>query len=153
MNPIRIKARLKEFGYSYCRFEEVSGVSVSTLKRILAGDAPRPATAAMIATALGTTVEWLCGSDEDENKTEPIINEPTRGANEPELSHPPLDVHFLISNMTASYDKIIATKDEVIRQKNRWICILAATLGVMVLALILALGYDITHPGFGWVQY
>lgn len=161
LTPSRIKLRLKELNLSYSHFEDISGISASTLKRALSGDALRPATAAIMATALGTTVEWLSGTDEDENKPMPIINEPviepvqTSNAPESELevSQPPLDVHFLISNMTTSYDKILTIKDEVIRQKNRWISILAVALGVMILALILLLGYDIIHPDFGWVQY
>lgn len=155
LNPSRIKSRLKELGMSYSRFEDLSGISVSTLKRALSGDAVRPSTAAITATTLGTTLEWLCGTDEDE-KTAPVVNGPPICASEPviepEMSQPALDVHFLISNMTASYDKALATKDAVIRQKNRWIITLAAALGVIVLAVMAWIGIDLAHHEIGWIR-
>jgi transcriptional regulator with XRE-family HTH domain len=161
MNPLRLKERLKESGLSYSRFEALSGVSISTLKRAISGDMLRPSTAAIIATALGTTVEWLTGTDDEPTEPEIIVAEPeiSQAAEnepklEPEVSQPAaLDIHFLIANMTSSYDRALATKDEVIRQKNRWISVLAVALGAVILSAILLLGYDIANANIGWVQY
>lgn len=37
--------------------------------------------------------------------------------------------------------------------KNRWITILAAALFAVFVLLILFIGYDVSHPNLGWVQY
>ena len=70
MNPSRIKSKLNELGWSYAKFAEASGVSESTIKRVLSGAEPNASTAALIADALNTTVEWLSEPDS-------ITNEPS----------------------------------------------------------------------------
>lgn len=52
-----------------------------------------------------------------------------------------------------SHREKVEILNNALRQKDRWINILAAAIGVLILGLILWLGYDITHPLVGWVQY
>lgn len=115
-------------GYTNAMIAEMSGVPESTVTKVLGGVNRSPGfeTISPIARVLGVSLDELSVKE-----TAP-----------PDATPPAVGLTHLISN----YERRL-------REKNRWINILAVTVAALILLLIFFLIYDITHPSLGWVQY
>lgn len=114
---------------------DLSGVPVSTIARILAGDTPNPQfqTIADLVIAMGGSLDEFCG-----------IEPRTVAAQEV-----PAPTHELI----ALYQEMLQDKKELIKERNKVVKALAFALSIFVGVVLLLLVIDITNGNFGYFRY
>lgn len=107
---------------------EMSGVPESTVTKVLNGANRSPGfeTISPIARVLGVSLDELSVKETAPPDT---------------------------STLTVGVSHIISSYERRLREKNRWINILAVAVAALILLLIFFLIYDIMHPSLGWVQY
>ncbi|MBQ8551404.1 MAG: helix-turn-helix transcriptional regulator [Clostridia bacterium] len=163
MNPARLKKRMRELGWSYTRFADESGVSESTIKRVLGGSEPNASTAELMARALGSTVEWLNAEDDPDepvmssyspsSTAEPPKNEP----NEPTDTEDDKAMIAALQHVINNYkERIIDLKEahaDRVNSLTRDKLVLSIACGVLVAFLLAFFAYDILNPTVGWFQY
>lgn len=115
-------------GYTNAMIAEMSGVPESTVTKVLGGVNRSPGfeTISPIARVLGVSLDELSVKETAPPDT---------------------------STLTVGISHIISSYERRLREKNRWINILAVAVAALILLLIFFLIYDITHPSLGWVQY
>lgn len=118
----------KKCGMSNKEIAEKAGISLSTVNRVMAGqtDVPNYQTVCDLVMAMGGSLDELAGI-----KKEDV----TLHGNTPEI-----------------YLTIIADKDKIIVEKDRWIkrlFIISCALIVVLLGLLI---FDYTHPMLGFIQ-
>lgn len=115
-------------GYTNAIIAEMSGVPESTVTKVLNGANRNPGfeTISPIARVLGVSLDELSVKETAPPDT---------------------------STLTVGVSHIISSYERRLREKNRWINILAVAVAALILLLIFFLIYDITHPSLGWVQY
>lgn len=115
-------------GYTNAMIAEMSGVPESTVTKVLGGVNRSPGfeTISPIARVLGVSLDELSVKETAPPDT---------------------------STLTVGVSHIISSYERRLREKNRWINILAVAVAALILLLIFFLIYDITHPSLGWVQY
>lgn len=115
-------------GYTNAMIAEMSGVPESTVTKVLGGVNRSPGfeTISPIARVLGVSLDELSVKETVPPDT---------------------------STLTVGVSHIISSYERRLREKNRWINILAVAVAALILLLIFFLIYDITHPSLGWVQY
>lgn len=115
-------------GYTNAIIAEMSGVPESTVTKVLNGANRSPGfeTISPIARVLGVSLDELSVKETAPPDT---------------------------STLTVGVSHIISSYERRLREKNRWINILAVAVAALMLLLIFFLIYDITHPSLGWVQY
>lgn len=115
-------------GYTNAIIAEMSGVPESTVTKVLNGANRSPGfeTISPIARVLGVSLDELSVKETAPPDT---------------------------STLTVGVSHIISSYERRLREKNRWINILAVAVAALILLLIFFLIYDITHPSLGWVQY
>lgn len=115
-------------GYTNAMIAEISGVPESTVTKVLGGVNRSPGfeTISPIARVLGVSLDELSVKETAPPDT---------------------------STLTVGVSHIISSYERRLREKNRWINILAVAVAALILLLIFFLIYDITHPSLGWVQY
>lgn len=115
-------------GYTNAIIAEMSGVPESTVTKVLNGANRSPGfeTISPIARVLGVSLDELSVKETAPPDT---------------------------STLTVGVSHIISSYERRLREKNRWINILAIAVAALILLLIFFLIYDITHPSLGWVQY
>lgn len=148
----RLRARMDELGYTIAKLADKSGVSDSTIKRALSGAKLNRSTAELLADALGVPANELFAPENEPNDRTVTQSAPILNQSEPEDEEMNRDITALLDELRASHREKIEILRAALRQKDRWIAVLAAALGLLVFGLILWLGYDITHPDVGWFQ-
>lgn len=115
-------------GYTNAMIAEMSSVPESTVTKVLGGVNRSPGfeTISPIARVLGVSLDELSVKETAPPDT---------------------------STLTVGVSHIISSYERRLREKNRWINILAVAVAALILLLIFFLIYDITHPSLGWVQY
>lgn len=115
-------------GYTNAMIAEMTGVPESTVTKVLNGANRSPGfeTISPIARVLGVSLDELSVKETAPPDT---------------------------STLTVGVSHIISSYERRLREKNRWINILAVAVAALILLLIFFLIYDITHPSLGWVQY
>lgn len=115
-------------GYTNAMIAEMSGVPESTVTKVLGGVNRSPGfeTISPIARVLGVSLDELSVKETAPPDT---------------------------SALTVGVSHIISSYERRLREKNRWINILAVAVAALILLLIFFLIYDIMHPSLGWVQY
>nr|DAJ14110.1 MAG TPA: Helix-turn-helix XRE-family like protein [Podoviridae sp. ctJ6o53] len=115
-------------GYTNAMIAEMSGVPESTVTKVLNGANRSPGfeTISPIARVLGVSLDELSVKETAPPDT---------------------------STLTVGVSHIISIYERRLREKNRWINILAVAVAALILLLIFFLIYDITHSSLGWVQY
>lgn len=115
-------------GYTNAMIAEMSGVPESTVTKVLGGVNRSPGfeTISPIARVLGVSLDELSVKETAPPDT---------------------------STLTVGVSHIISSYERRLREKNRWINILAVAVAALIVLLIFFLIYDITHPSLGWVQY
>lgn len=152
INIARMKARLSELGWSYCKLAEVADISESTVKRVIAGSIPNASTVNLIATALGVSPEYLKRTEAHENDTDikPKVS------NEPVLYTPDTLRTETLKHIVAQHKERIdelkeshkARVDSLTRDKIA-LAIVAGFLIAFILTIFLC---DILAPGVGWFR-
>ena len=136
--PKNISARLKELrderGLTNAQIAELSGVPIGTVNRLLSGQTENPTAQniADIVAALGGSIDVVMGIKQGENVK---INN---------------DVYTTTCEM---YREIIANKDAVINDKNKWIKTLFFCFIIMIFVFIAIIIFDVLNPGVGYVRY
>lgn len=136
--PKNISARLKELrderGLTNAQIAELSGVPIGTVNRLLSGQTENPTAQniADIVAALGGSIDVVMGIKQGENVK---INN---------------DVYTTTCEM---YREIIANKDAVINDKNKWIKTLFFCFIIMIFVFITIIIFDVLNPGVGYVRY
>lgn len=115
-------------GYTNAMIAEMSGVPESTVTKVLNGANRSPGfeTISPIARVLGVSLDEMAVKETAPPDT---------------------------STLTVGVSHIISSYERRLREKNRWINILAVAVAALILLLIFFLIYDIMHPSLGWVQY
>lgn len=115
-------------GYTNAMIAEMSGVPESTVTKVLGGVNRSPGfeTISPIARVLGVSLDELSVKETAPPDT---------------------------SALTVGVSHIIGSYERRLREKNRWINILAVAVAALIALLIFFLIYDIMHPSLGWVQY
>lgn len=127
-----LKLRKDELHYTNAQISERSGVPESTVTKVFNGTNRSPTfdTIAPIARVLGVSLDTLIASD----ATTDHPNGGQQSGNDRMVAY------------------IIASTEKRIRLKDRWICILA-TLLIIILGLAISFtAYDLTHAEVGWVR-
>jgi transcriptional regulator with XRE-family HTH domain len=166
MNKARIRQLMDEKGISISDLAEMSDTSESTIKRLRNGSTPHPYTAAQIAKALDTTVEWLSEPEEDAPAPpELVVNpatDPIIPIVEPDLSqvnNENKDVAAMqtaLDHLKTSDDDRFADLKEAYKDRIRALCQDKIVLGISTAALVIFLLalfiYDIATPTSGWFR-
>ena len=115
-------------GYTNAMIAEMSGVPESTVTTVLGGVNRSPGfeTISPIARVLGVSLDEMSVKETAPPDT---------------------------STLTVGVSHIISSYERRLREKNRWINILAVAVAALIALLIFFLIYDITHPSLGWVPY
>lgn len=131
--------RKEELGYTNAVIAEMTGVPESTVTKVFNGTnrSPTYETISPISRALGVSLDTAATSEDpqeapaEEEKTEP--------------KQKPKDERLV--------NYVIATSEARIRNKDKWIKILYATVLALVVIIIGWLAYDYTHPNIGMIRY
>lgn len=167
MNKARIRQLMDERGLSISDLAEISNTSESTIKRLRNGSTPHPYTAAQIAKALDTTVEWLSEPAEDAPAPpELVVNpaeEPVIPIIEPDLSQVNKENKDVAAMQTAldhlklsENDRFAELKEaykDRIRSLTRDKIILGTSTVLLIIFFICLFLYDISLPDAGWFRY
>lgn len=127
-----LKLRKDELHYTNAQISERSGIPESTVTKIFNGTNRSPSfdTIAPIARILGVSLDTLIASDASTDHSD--------GVQQPS------------NDRLIAY--VIASTEKRIRSKDRWICILATILIIILGLAISFTAYDVTHPEVGWVR-
>lgn len=130
-----LKLRKDELHYTNAQISERSGVPESTVTKVFNGTNRSPTfdTIAPIARVLGVSLDTLIASDDAQHVSIKTVESCDNGS-----------VQFI------AY--IIASSERRIRLKDRWICVLAALLIIILGLMISFTAYDFTHPEVGWAR-
>ena len=130
MNASRLR-ELKERTQMTCQqISDISGVPVATVTRLLSGQTPNPS-----LDAVTEIVKAMGGSVDD------IVDIPPKKENKLEDSE----------RLIMLYREALATRDRIIRYKNRWI---RALVIICLLFLLLTASYtvfDVLHTDIGFI--
>lgn len=132
-----LRAQRELMGLTVAQIAERSGMPESTVTKVLNGTVRTPSyeTVAPIAKALGVSLDSL-------------------EADKPDMTYSPPDMADAAGMPYAEHiSRIVGIYEKRLKEKTRWLNILAIVLAVLVGALLFFLMYDITHPTLGWVQY
>ena len=152
INIARMKARLSELGWSYCKLAEVADISESTVKRVIAGSIPNASTVNLIATALGVSPEYLKSTEVPENDTDikPKVS------NEPVFYTPDSLRTETLKHIAAQHKERIEDLKEAHRARvdslTRDKIVLAVSTGILMTFILALFICDILDPSVGWFR-
>lgn len=158
-----IAEAMKLQGISYPKLEELSGIPVSTLKKLTRGESENPGlnTIQPVFRVLGLSIDRACGlaPERDISKESAQHNVSMTTALQERLSMQDIKLDGLRDALAeqkaeiasqkatiAARESSIAHRDKIIRTKDKWIAILAG-----VIILILAL--DLLFADAGWLNF
>lgn len=132
-----LSAKREEMGVTMAWIAEKSGVPESTVTKVFNRSIKNPTfdTLAPIAEALDISLDTLTT----------IRKETFQKSSVQGIQHGNRDEIFL--------RMLIESYDRQMKNKDRWIIVLASLFIVIFVSLIAAIVYDVTHPHMGWVQY
>lgn len=127
MNIEYLRALKEQSGFTEDQIADLSGVPKGTVTRILAGrtDNPGYQNVADIVKALHGSLDAM------------------------EMIQSEEKVHM----ETETESKLILLYREIVRNKDKWIKVLAISVGVLVAIFILLFLYDILNPTVGWFRH
>lgn len=114
----------------------LSGVSLSTVNRIMSGAAKNPSHEAVtsICTALGGDMQEMAGD-------------------EPPADSERLDtLTRVLEGYEQQFEYVRAAYEAQLKHRDRWIRVLAIALTVLVLGFISVLLVDLFNPNVGWIR-
>lgn len=128
MIRIQLQEMKKKCGLSNKEISEKSGVSLSTVNRIMSGqtDVPSYQTICDLVMAMGGSLDELAGIKKDN-----IVQ---------------------YEGSTGVYAEIIKDKNQIIAEKDRWVKRLFFISCALVTVLLCLLIFDYTHPMVGFIQ-
>lgn len=128
MIRIQLQEMKKKCGLSNKEISEKSGVSLSTVNRIMSGqtDVPSYQTICDLVMAMGGSLDELAGIKKDT-----IVE---------------------YEGSTGVYAEIIKDKNQIIAEKDRWVKRLFFISCALVTVLLCLLIFDYTHPMVGFIQ-
>lgn len=126
MNIEYLRALKEQSGFTEDQIADLSGVPKGTVTRILAGrtDNPGYQNVADIVKALHGSLDAM------------------------EMIQSEEKVHM----ETETESKLILLYREIVRNKDKWIKVLAITLGAVMAVVLFLLVFDIMNPTVGWFQ-
>ena len=145
MQGTKLKPFVDQAKLTYRQLAELTGVSESTVSRILAGQVePKYSDVAAIAKVVGASLDDIAGiiRPEDEEIKELRIKVREQDA----------EIRSQAS-VIVSHEREIARADKAAEYLKRIVRVLAIAVAVMVISVMAVLVYDILNGGIGWARY
>lgn len=145
MQGTKLKPFVDQAKLTYRQLAELTGVSESTVSRILAGQVePKYSDVAAIAKVVGASLDDIAGiiRPEDEEIKELRIKVREQDA----------EIRSQAS-VIVSHEREIARADKAAAYLKRIVRVLAIAVAVMVISVMAVLVYDILNGGIGWARY
>ena len=145
MQGTKLKPFVDQAKLTYRQLAELTGVSESTVSRILAGQVePKYSDVAAIAKVVGASLDDIAGiiRPEDEEIKELRIKVREQDA----------EIRSQAS-VIVSHEREIARADKAAAYLKKIVRILAIAVAVMVIVVMTVLVYDILNGGIGWARY
>ena len=132
-----LSAKREEMGVTIAWIAEKSGIPESTVTKIFNRSIRNPSfdTIVPIAETLNISLDTLT-----------TISKETLQKSTDDRTHP-------CNRDAVCLRMLIENYDIQMKNKDRWIIVLASILIIILVMLIVTIIYDITHPQFGWVKY
>ena len=145
MQGTKLKPFVDQAKLTYRQLAELTGISESTVSRILAGQVePKYSDVAAIAKVVGASLDDIAGiiRPEDEEIKELRIKVMEQDA----------EIRSQAS-VIVSHEREIARADKAAAYLKRIVRVLAIAVAVMVIVVMTVLVYDILNGGIGWARY
>ena len=145
MQGTKLKPFVDQAKLTYRQLAELTGISESTVSRILAGQVePKYSDVAAIAKVVGASLDDIAGiiRPEDEEIKELRIKVMEQDA----------EIRSQAS-VIVSHEREIARADKAAAYLKKIVRILAIAVAVMVIVVMTVLVYDILNGGIGWARY
>lgn len=145
MQGTKLKPFVDQAKLTYRQLAELTGISESTVSRILAGQVePKYSDVAAIAKVVGVSLDDLAGISRHESEE----------IRELRLKVREQDVEIRSqAAVIASHDREIARADKAAAYLKRIVRVLAIAVAGMIVAVMTILVYDTMNGDIGWARY
>ena len=145
MQGTKLKPFVDQAKLTYRQLAELTGISESTVSRILAGQVePKYSDMVAIAKVVGASLDDLAG----------IARHESEEIRELRLTVREQDVEIRSqAAVIASHEREIARADKAADYLKRLVRILGTAVTVMVIAVMVILVYDVLNGDIGWARY